>query len=244
MKFAAIADIHGNYAALEAVLADIAALGIGEVVNLGDHLSGPLEPQRTADLLIARGFPSIRGDQDRILVELGPAGTSRRLDHKRLQQRHLDWLADLPPTLIYRDDVFLCHGTPEDDAAFWLDRVTADGKIEASPIREIEAEANGVGVSLILCGHTHIPRAVRLGDGRLVVNPGSVGCPGYDSPKPVYHRGQTGTPDASYAILERTPRGWSVTFRYVPYDHMSMARLARANGLPVWADALATGWVE
>jgi len=146
--------------------------------------------------------------------------------------------------LIYRDDVFLCHGTPEDDAAFWLDRVTADGKIEASPIREIEAEANGVGVSLILCGHTHIPRAVRLGDGRLVVNPGSVGCPGYDSPKPVYHRGQTGTPDASYAILERTPRGWSVTFRYVPYDHMSMARLARANGLPVWADALATGWVE
>jgi predicted phosphodiesterase len=244
VKFAAIADIHGNYAALEAVLADIAALGIGEVVNLGDHLSGPLEPQRTADLLIARGFPSIRGDQDRILVELGPAGTSRRLDHKRLQQRHLDWLADLPPTLIYRDDVFLCHGTPEDDAAFWLDRVTADGKIEASPIREIEAEANGVGVSLILCGHTHIPRAVRLGDGRLVVNPGSVGCPGYDSPKPVYHRGQTGTPDASYAILERTPRGWSVTFRYVPYDHMSMARLARANGLPVWADALATGWVE
>ena len=244
MKFAAIADIHGNYAALEAVLADIAALGIGEVVNLGDHLSGPLEPQRTADLLIARGFPSIRGDQDRILVELGPAGTSRRLDHKRLQQRHLDWLADLPPTLIYRDDVFLCHGTPEDDAAFWLDRVTADGKIEASPIREIEAEANGVGVSLILCGHTHIPRAVRLGDGRLVVNPGSVGCPGYDSPKPVYHKGQTGTPDASYAILERTPRGWSVTFRYVPYDHMSMARLARANGLPVWADALATGWVE
>jgi len=244
VKFAAIADIHGNYAALEAVLADIAALGIGEVVNLGDHLSGPLEPQRTADLLIARGFPSIRGDQDRILVELGPAGTSRRLDHKRLQQRHLDWLADLPPTLIYRDDVFLCHGTPEDDAAFWLDRVTADGKIEASPIREIEAEANGVGVSLILCGHTHIPRAVRLGDGRLVVNPGSVGCPGYDSPKPVYHKGQTGTPDASYAILERTPRGWSVTFRYVPYDHMSMARLARANGLPVWADALATGWVE
>jgi hypothetical protein len=38
--------------------------------------------------------------------------------------------------------------------------------------------------------------------------------------------------------------GWSVTFRYVPYDHMSMAQMARANGLPVWADALATGWVE
>ncbi|MHC2316516.1 hypothetical protein ACVIHC_003562 [Bradyrhizobium diazoefficiens] len=35
MKFAAIADVHGNRPALEAVLADIAALGINEVVNLG-----------------------------------------------------------------------------------------------------------------------------------------------------------------------------------------------------------------
>jgi hypothetical protein len=54
MKLAAVADIHGNGVALEAVLADIAALGIGEVVNLGDHLSGPLEARRTADLLMER----------------------------------------------------------------------------------------------------------------------------------------------------------------------------------------------
>ena len=65
MRFAAIADVHGNIAALEAVLADIAALGITDVVNLGDHVSGPLEAARTADLLMARDFPSIRGDQDR-----------------------------------------------------------------------------------------------------------------------------------------------------------------------------------
>jgi hypothetical protein len=30
----------------------------------------------------------------------------------------------------------------------------------------------------------------------------------------------------------------------VPYDHMPMAELAQRNGLPVWAAALATGWVE
>jgi hypothetical protein len=35
MKFAAIADVHGNCFALEAVLADIAAIGIKDVVNLG-----------------------------------------------------------------------------------------------------------------------------------------------------------------------------------------------------------------
>lgn len=49
MRFAVIADVHGNCVALEAVLADIANAGIMEVVKLGDHVSGPLEARRTAD---------------------------------------------------------------------------------------------------------------------------------------------------------------------------------------------------
>jgi len=244
MKFAAMADIHGNGLALEAVLADIAAIGITEVVNLGDHLSGPLEPRRTADLLTSRDVVSIRGDQDRRMVELGPPGASQRWDHRQLDRAHLDWMAGLPPTLLYRDEVLLCHGSPTNDAAYWLDRVAEDGSIEASPIDAIEPDAAGVTASLILCAHTHIPRVVRLRDGRLVVNPGSVGCPGYDGQKPVYHKVQTGTPDACYAILERSPQGWRASFRYVPYDHMAMAELARANGMPVWASALATGWID
>jgi len=43
MRFAAIADIHGNYLALEAVLADICTQGIDAIVNLGDMVSGPLD---------------------------------------------------------------------------------------------------------------------------------------------------------------------------------------------------------
>jgi diadenosine tetraphosphatase ApaH/serine/threonine PP2A family protein phosphatase len=161
-----------------------------------------------------------------------------------LDRNHLAWLADMPPTMVYRDDVFLCHGTPRSDTTYWLDRVTDGAIIEASPIEDVEAEATGIAGSLILCGHTHIPRVVRLRDGRLVVNPGSVGCPGYDGHAPVFHKVQAGTPDACYAILERARRGWSVTFRYVPYDHLAMAEMARRNGLPVWASALATGWVR
>jgi predicted phosphodiesterase len=246
MKFAAIADVHGNCTALEAVLADIAAIGITEVVNLGDHVSGPLEARRTADLLIECSLPSIRGDQDRLLVELSLAGAeaSDRGDYKQLDRRHFDWLASLPPTMIYRDDVFLCHGSPRSDNAYWLDRVTHDAILRASSIEEVEAEAGGIAASLILCGHTHIPRVVRLRDGRLVVNPGSVGLPGYEGRKPVFHRVQAGTPDACYAILERTTLGWSATFRYVPYDHMSMAELAQRNGWPAWGSALATGWIR
>ena len=46
MRFAAIADIHGNCFALQAVLADAADLGVQKFVNLGDHVSGPLEAGR------------------------------------------------------------------------------------------------------------------------------------------------------------------------------------------------------
>src|SRR4051812_10574643 len=131
MKFAAIADIHGNFDALEAVLADVAALGISDVVNLGDHVSGPMEARRTADLLIDRGFPSIQGDQDRRLVELTQAGTSKRVDFMQLESKHFAWMGSLPPSMVYRDDIFLCHGSPQDDATCWLDRVTENGSIQA-----------------------------------------------------------------------------------------------------------------
>ena len=243
MKFAAIADVHGNIAALEAVLADIAALGISEVVNLGDHVSGPLEAARTADLLMARGFPSIRGDQDRRLVELsGTRLALDRVDYQQLTPAHLDWMAGLPETLVYREEVLLCHGSPRDDAFYWLDCVAENGAIVASSLAAVEAEAEGVEASLILCAHTHLPRAVRLSDGRMVVNPGSVGLPAYDGQRPVYHVVQTGTPDACYAVLERSAHGWSVTFRHVPYDTTAMAVLARRNGAELWARALETGW--
>ena len=246
MRFAAIADVHGNLAALEAVLDDIAALGINDIVALGDHLSGPLEPAQTADLLIARNILSISGDQDRRLVTLKRSGPQvvRRPDYRQLKDKHFAWLAALEPTTIYKDDVLLCHGSPKSDTSYWLDHVTEDGDIALRPIAEIEAEAAGIDASLILCGHTHIPRIVRLRDGRFVVNAGSVGCPGYVGSEPVPHVVQTGTPDACYAVLERSLLGWQATFRYVPYDPAAMARLAELNGAPMWAKAVRTGWLE
>jgi prevent-host-death family protein len=101
----------------------------------------------------------------------------------------------------------------------------------------------GINASLILCGHTDIPRVVRLRDGRMIVNPGSVGLPGYDGQTPVPCKIEVGTPDACYAIVQRTSGGWSATIRYVPYDNAAAAEMARANGMTVWASALATGWV-
>jgi predicted phosphodiesterase len=58
-RFAAIADIHGNLHALEAVLADIDRCHIRATVNLGDNLFGPLDPTGTADLLIRLNLPGM-----------------------------------------------------------------------------------------------------------------------------------------------------------------------------------------
>ena len=68
MRIAVLADIHGNLRALEAVLADLPRRGADLVVNLGDCFSGPLQPAEVADWLMAFGWPTGLGNQDRSLV--------------------------------------------------------------------------------------------------------------------------------------------------------------------------------
>ncbi|CAL74058.1 Conserved hypothetical protein; Putative phosphoesterase, MJ0912 type [Bradyrhizobium sp. ORS 278] len=246
MRFAAIADVHGNHLALEAVLADIRAQGVTDIVDLGDMASGPLDARKAMDRLMALDAVHVRGNHDRWLIDrpFETMGAWERPAYPQLESSHLDWLRTIPATAVYQDQVFLCHATPEDDNVYWLESVAPDGTITCASLDEIERLAGGISQSLILCGHTHTTRAVRLPDGRLIVNPGSVGSPGYSYNVPYPHIVQAGSPDARYAILELTPAGWSVSFRHVPYDHRAMAELARANGDTEFASALATGWIR
>ena len=245
MRFAAIADIHGNFLALEAVLADIRAAGITDIVNLGDMASGPLAAGRTMDMLMALDATHVLGNHDRYLIDRLPEtmGPWERPAYPQLEARHLDWLRAVPTTRVFRDQVFLCHATPASDHVYWLETVLPDGTVRMNSLAAIEAAASGITQRLILCGHTHIARTVRLGDGRMVINPGSVGSPGYSDVHPSPHVMQAGTPDARYAILEFAGGQWRVTFRHVPYDHMAMSALARQSGDAEFAAALATGWI-
>ncbi|EKS33148.1 metallophosphoesterase family protein [Afipia clevelandensis] len=246
MRFAAIADVHGNFLALEAVLADIRAQGVDSIVNLGDMASGPLDGRRTMDRLMALDAIHVLGNHDRYLIEKKPEdmGSWDRPVHAQLDARHLDWLRAVPSTRVFEDEVYLCHATPSDDETYWLEIVRPDGAVGMAAIADIEKAAAGIPQSLVLCGHTHIARAVRLRDGRMIVNPGSVGSPGYRDIVPFRHSMEAGSPDARYAILEQRSGEWHVTFRHVPYDHESMAALARQNGHPDLAHALATGWIR
>jgi predicted phosphodiesterase len=245
MRFAAIADIHGNSAALRAVLADIAAQGVTDIVNLGDVVSGPLAARETLAMLRPLQLPTVRGNHDRYLLDrpVDRMGSWERDIHGELLPDDLAWLAALPPTLVWRDEVFLCHATPSSDERYWLETVRDDGTVALAPLAQVEQFAAGVTQPLLLCGHSHLPRLVRLPDGRHLVNPGSVGSPAYRDIAPVSHVVQTGTPHASYAVLERRGADWQVSFRQVPYDAAPMIALAEARGRVDWVAALRSGWL-
>jgi predicted phosphodiesterase len=253
MRLAVLSDIHGNLPALEAVLADAAAQGADHVVNLGDIASGPLWPAETVDRLMPLNWPTLAGNHERQVLTQPLAAMSATDRHTapRLRPEQRAWLAALPPALHWQPDVLLCHGTPTSDMLYLMETVTPDHVPGAAPgVRpatrsEVLARLGDallqVPHALILCGHTHLPRCERLPDGRMLVNPGSVGLQAYDDAHPHDHIVETGSPHARYALLTRKPDGWGVKLRRVDYDFEAAARQAEAHGRDDWAHALRTG---
>jgi putative phosphoesterase len=233
VRIAVISDIHANLPALEAVLDDIRRQGPDLTVNLGDHFAGPIDPRGVAERLMAEDFPTIRGNHDRWLLE-PPDGDLKGVDRfaaDALTQDQYWWLRTQPATMSL-PDVFMCHGTPQSDEAPWLDAWWT-GRTHTQPDHDdVAGPAEGLDYPVLVCGHTHVARAVRLKDGRLIVNPGSVGL-----------QFNLGMPDARYAILERRGESWGASFFAVPYDREAAASLADANGFPAWRAALLTGWL-
>jgi len=229
VKVAVISDIHGNLLALEAVLKDIAAQGVDLTVNLGDLVSGPVQPRETLARVIELGHPTIRGNHERTLFTADQDMVDR-FAVDQLSDEQQAWIKALPATLTI-DDIFMCHGTPQSDTEPWLDN-WFDGRDTTLPAEaDVVARAEGLDFPVLLCGHTHMPRSVRLRDGRLIVNPGSVGL-----------QIIRGAPDARYAVIERRNGAWQSAIRSVPYDWTAAAQAAIANGFPQWQAALETGW--
>ena len=240
-RIAIIADIHGNLPALQAVMADLRGRGAATVVNLGDHASGPLWPAATLDLLIEQDWVQIAGNHDRQLVSQPPEqhGESDRYAYAELSQRHREWLAALPAQAHLSHDILLCHGTPADDSVYLLETV-AHGEVRLARPAEIRQRLGGAAAPIILCGHTHRPRAYTL-DETLIINPGSVGLPAYADDTPEPHAVESGSPHARYALLDATASGWQVSHIALDYDHGAAAAQAERNGRPDWAAALRTG---
>lgn len=247
VRIAALSDIHGNLPALRAVLDDIRGRGVDLIVDLGDKLSGPLWPLETADLLMSRDIVHIAGNHERQLLTLPPdrMGASDRHAHAVLGDGHRAWLAALPAGALLADgEVLLCHGTPASDHSYLLEEVGEWGSRPAAPER-VAALAGDGAARLVLCGHSHLPRALRLEDGRLVVNPGSVGLQAYYDDHLFSHTHQTRSPHARYTLLERGADGhWRAEAVALSYDWEAAAKRAARHGSATWARALRYGHLD
>ncbi len=246
MRIAFVSDIHGNLPALQAVAADIARRRVDRVINLGDSLSGPLQPEETARFLMEQDWLHLGGNHERQLLDRPVVHMSASDAHarERLSEGSLAWIRQQRCVHRLADDVFLCHGSPRSDLEYFLETVTPQG-IRLATAEEIAERRGDTPARLIACGHSHVPRALRAPDGCLLINPGSVGLPGYDDDHPYPHWVDNGSPDARYAIAERGDEGdWSAELLAVSYDFRSMAELAHRHGREDWAVPLATGYAR
>lgn len=242
MRLAVVSDIHGNLPALKAVVAD--AGRVDGWLNLGDTLAGPLWPAETADYLMQQAWPTIAGNHERQMLEsdLSRMSAADRYAAERIHAHQRAWLAALPETLSGAHGLHGVHGTPASDVECLLETVTPQGMRAATP-DEVQARLAPVrSATLVLCGHTHLPRLLRLG-GTQVVNPGSVGLQAYDHDQPYPHVVENGTPQARYAVVEHDGMEWTVSLRRVDYDFEQAAAQAERAGRGDWADALRTGRV-
>jgi diadenosine tetraphosphatase ApaH/serine/threonine PP2A family protein phosphatase len=233
MRYAILADIHANLEALSAVLADIAHQGgadeywvLGDIVNYG--------PDPGACIELLRGLPllAVYGNHD--LAAVGKfsaaffnADAAAALDWTARQINKTDaiFLESLPQT-IEQEGFTLVHGSPRAPVTEYL--------------LSIPAASQNFGVLATrhaLVGHTHIPAVFKLedsgrvlylpftdgiglslGEGRFIVNPGSVGQP------------RDGDPRASSAVYDNEFR--IIRLHRVEYDIKATRVKMMAANLP------------
>ena len=234
MRIAVISDIHGNVRALEAVLTSIRQRAPDAVVNLGDCVTSPLWPRETFELLETLSYPTVRGNHDRAVA--APVDTSRTpsvvFARAALTDRQRDALGTLPPVLHLPNGVLAVHGTPASDTSYLLeDKV--DGRLALVTADTLGIRLGDVSAELVLCGHSHHQHVAADRSGRLVLNPGSVGCPRYsDNDDRLLN--EAGSPHARYAVATRGRSGWSVELIVLEYDWTDVVEQASRNDRADW----------
>jgi putative phosphoesterase len=241
--YAIISDIHGNLLALLAVLKDINSRGITDVINLGDHFLGALEPESVAQILRENPMTCIRGNTDREIVEsLGKTSQKEHMERVKaeLTDESINWLKQLPFTLTVDDLIFVCHGTPESDDEYLLEKVTANGVFVYND-EELIAKTKHINERIIVCGHSHVNRVIYLSNDKIILNPGSVGLPAYLGNGKHRFAMESMTPHAKYAIIHADGPAINIEQVHCAYDWHKAAAAAKSNGNDNWAQFLLHG---
>ncbi|WP_306549396.1 metallophosphoesterase [Desulfobulbus sp.] len=192
MLLAVMADIHGNYRALEAVLADIAPRGVDRIFSLGDNVGYGPEPEEVVRTLQGYRVVSVMGNHELGLISRSyfnrlhaVARDSLAVSRTLLSPESLAWLQDLPAWRSEFGARFV-HGCPPQSVTVYL-HAPSDNRLQRLFASYPER--------LCFAGHTHafgfygqqggeICRCdLQLGqtslaaDGRWLILPGSVGQP-------------------------------------------------------------------
>lgn len=242
MRLAILADIHGNLPALRAVLADVEQLGVDGMIVAGDFVDRP-QPLEAVRAVQALGACVIRGNrEDYVLAYTRQESpdhwrTSRqwigvRWLHERLDPEALDYIGSLPEECVYAADgtasIRVAHASPGSMTKLLLPSHNPDamelyrqaGLLELrydrqAAMSDVFAE---IDEPVLVCAHSHIPWKQEQ-DGRLIVNPGSVGIP------------INGDRRAQYALLTWKGGRWKAEHRAVDYDLEAIRKAYQKSGI-------------
>jgi len=236
MKMLLISDIHGNWPALQAVLAAEPdadqILCLGDLVNYGPH---PAECVAWAMKTLTPEW-LIQGNHDRAVgLDEDPrssvpykalAAATQELSARVVSPEMKQFLASLQPLQRFKLDEIMCvacHAVPSDPLYAYLP--------ETAAVPLWESELNGIGYpDFLFIGHTHKPTKTRFRR-TLVVNPGSVGQPKDDDPRAAYaiwDDGEVTLHRAAYDV-EETIRAYQNT-RLAPQMIDALAEVLRTGG--------------
>jgi putative phosphoesterase len=231
-------DIHGNLAALQAVLKDMDEREAENRYCLGDLVGYGTFPNEVTHTIRESGIPTIMGNYDQGIGESSDeCGCAYRDEvSKALGKRSIAWtnqhttpenkaflrsLVKDIPLQMGELKVLLVHGSP---------RKINEYLYEDRPESSLERLMDQAGVDVLVCGHTHIPYHRVLSSGRHVINTGSVGKPKDNDPR------------ACYVILEVEGRELDVRFVRVEYDIEQTANAIEASEMPdEYAEMLRVG---
>lgn len=238
MRLAVISDLHGNLAALEAVLADADRRGADEYLCLGDVAATGPQPHEVVARIRALGCPVVMGNTDAWLLDPPEAdfGRSELRDIDRWCARQLtdedrqSMRAYQPTVALEREGVRLLgvHGSP---------RSFDEQTLPTTPGEQLDEMHAGVRTDVVLSGHTH-QTMVRRHRALLLVNPGSVGMAYDQAPRPYATMNPLW---AEYAVLICERGALGIELLRVPLERERIVAPALTGTMP-HAQEWAAGW--
>jgi putative phosphoesterase len=223
MVLATFGDIHGNWPALEAAIAEIDDAGIRTIACTGDLVAGYPYPNEVIDFLERRNLTTVQGSQDRMTASLVRSGgqtmkraseddaAAMRWTYNQLTSENVEYLRALPRVqriTIDGVDVYVGHGAPD---------AVNDGIGEDTNAQRLERYRESARADIVIGGNTH-QSFHRLVEDTLFVNPGSLGSD---------ERG------AVYAVVSTEQNPWTVEYRVAAYDREAVEEAVRNAGLPM-----------